>query len=111
MHIPITNQFYVAFKGRNLSDAPSITEAIRTYAPDSPITGEMVISSAKKYGVEPEAILALMGVESSMGTKGMAVGTKNPGNVGNYTGKKSTSYNTWQEGLDVLAYWLNNHKV
>ncbi len=43
----------------------------------------MVINAAQEHHVPPEYLLAMMINDSSLGTAGKGVRTKNPGNVGN----------------------------
>lgn len=82
----------------------------KTY-PNSPITGEMINSTAQKYGVDPVAILALIANDSSAGKEGKAVKTLNPGNVGNDDTGKLKYFKTWDEGVDAVGDWLSKNKI
>ena len=35
----------------------------------------------------------------------------NPGNVGNTDTGATRTYASWQEGVDAVASWLNNHRI
>jgi predicted 3-demethylubiquinone-9 3-methyltransferase (glyoxalase superfamily) len=84
---------------------------IRKVAPDSPVTGDMVAAASRRYGVSWEMIMAMMQQDSTFGTKGKAVRTLNPGNVGNDDAGNERNYGTWQEGVDAVAEWLSRHEV
>jgi protein involved in sex pheromone biosynthesis len=82
------------------------------YFPTSPITAEMIFNQSAKSGVPADFILAVGHNESHMGTKGRAVQTKNPMNVGNVTAgdnkptncsQHSNCLNDWQTGLDAFT--------
>ena len=92
-----------------VSDAKSAQSAIDRLSPNSPITGEMVIASAKKYGVDPSLMLAIMQQDSSLGTAGLGAKTMNAGNVGNDDAGNIKKFNSWGEGVDAVAQWLSNH--
>ena len=81
----------------------------------SPITGDMVWTSSRKWGVPPELLVATMQQDSGLGTTGSGAKNRNPGNVGTYTNKKGKSfvgvYPTWKAGVDAVAQWLSEHKV
>jgi len=80
-----------------------IDSYIESNFPDSPVSGEMIVNSAGKYGVSWEMMIAIMQQDSSMGTKGKAVRTKNPGNVGNDDAGNLVTYKDWQSGVDAVA--------
>jgi hypothetical protein len=69
----------------------------------------MIINSAQKYGVDPALMVAIMQQDSQLGTKGLAVRTFNPGNVGN-TGSAIKNMGSWDKGVDSVAQWLSTHK-
>ena len=92
-------------------DEESIDKYIQSKANGSPITGQMVIKSAEYYGVEPQALLALIQVDSSFATKGKAVRTKNAGNVGNDDAGNEVTFRTWQEGIDAVAKQLKKRET
>lgn len=80
-----------------------IDNYIQSKYPNSPVTGEMIANAAGKYGVSWEMMTAIMAQDSSMGTAGKAVRTKNPGNVGNTDSGGTKQFNSWQEGVDAVA--------
>ncbi len=71
----------------------------------SPVTGQMIINAATTYGVDPNALTAVLNQESDFGTAGVATRTMNPGNVGN-TGSAERSFNSWQAGVNATAQEL-----
>lgn len=94
------------------SSIPSVSDAyIAKKAPNSPIKASDVIASANKYGVDPKLVLAIMVEDSSLGTAGKAVRTKNPGNVGNDDTGALRTYSSWQEGIDAVAKNLAWRKI
>lgn len=93
-------------------DLPSkIDEYINTEAIGSPVTGTMVYNSAQKYNVDARLMMAIMELDSRFGTAGLAINTLNPGNVGNNDGGETRTYATWDEGVEAVAKWLDNHRV
>lgn len=83
---------------------------IQSVAPTSPVTGQMVSMSAKKYTVDARLLIALMQQDSSLGTAGVGASTFNPGNIGN-TGTETRIFASWDEGVDAVAAWLNSHRA
>lgn len=83
---------------------------IQSVAVGSLVTGDMVITSAEKYKVDMPLLLAIMQNDSQFGTTGIGARTNNPGNVGN-TGYAEQSYPSWQDGVEAVANWLNNHRI
>lgn len=92
-----------------ISNAVSAQSTIDRLSPNSPITGMMVMSSATKYGVDPSLMIAIMQQDSSLGTAGLAVKTKNAGNVGNNDSGATKTFKDWGEGVDAVANWLSKH--
>jgi len=88
-----------------------IDNEIKKVAPDSPLTGDMILKSANTYNVDPKLIFAIVKEDSSLGTKGLAVKTKNAGNVGNDDAGNLSYKKDWQDGIDAVAKWLANHKT
>jgi len=99
----------------NITDVNSAQLAINSVAKNSPITGQMVMSAAQKYGVDATTIIGVMQAETQCGTDG-SKGAKecNWGNVGN------TDFNMKigktvkmkpQEGVDAIAKNLAQRKV
>ena len=91
-------------------DVSKITSYIQSVAPDSPITGEMVVNSAKKFDVDHKVLLALMQQDSAFGTKGKGSRTHNPGNVGNDDTGREVDYGSWEAGVDAVAGWLSRNR-
>jgi len=96
---------------KNISDAQ---EYIKQKSPHSPITGEMVMSTANTYHVEPELLLSIMQHESNFADPvqrkgGVGARTFNPGNVGNWPDHE-TNLGTWQNGVNAIGAWLDKHK-
>ncbi len=95
------------------SSIESIQTYINKYFPTSPVTAQMIVDQSVKSGVPVGFILAVGHNESHMGTKGRAVQTRNPFNVGNTDAGDTkavdcaTSYNNclvgWQAGLDAFT--------
>lgn len=69
----------------------------------------MIFNAAQQYSVSTRLLVAMLELESRFGTAGVGANTFNPGNVGN-TGSETRTYNSWQEGVDVVAAWLNRHR-
>ena len=84
---------------------------ISRIAPNSPIKTQNVLASANKYGVDPKLVLAIMVQDSTLGTRGKAVRTRNPGNVGNTDSGATRTYATWQDGVDAVAKNLSRRKI
>ena len=99
----------------NLMGKMNTVEDINLYinskAANSPVTGEMILNAAKEYAVDVRLMMAIMELDSSFGTLGIAVNTLNPGNVGNDDDGNIRNYKTWQEGVSAVAEWLNRHRV
>jgi len=99
------------------SKVPDITSAeefdklIKTATPTSPVTGQMIIETANRYGVDPKMIYAIMMQDSSNGTAGKAKSTFNPGNVGNDDAGNIKNYGSWEKGVDAIGDWLAKHRV
>ena len=97
----------------SLGDVATTTEIdnyIKERAPNSPVTGSMITSVAKKYQISPKLILAIIQNDSSFGTKGKGARSKNPGNVGNDDTGKIVNFKSWQEGVEAVAKWLKKHQ-
>jgi hypothetical protein len=75
-------------------------------ASDQSVTSSAT-TSMKTY---TKLMVALMQVDSSLGTKGKGARMNNPGNVGTWPGH-DTSFRTWQEGVDAVAKFLDTHRV
>ena len=70
----------------------------------------MFWNSASKYNVDVRLVIALIQQDSQFATLGLAVTTFNPGNVGN-DGTNTHVYPSWEDGVDAVANWLNNHRT
>jgi hypothetical protein len=86
-------------------------EYIKSRYPDSPITGDMIVKSAGNHDVSVGLMLALLEHESHFGTAGLAVKTKNPGNVGGDSPGPEWYFGDWKKGVDVAAMQLAKRKV
>lgn len=84
---------------------------IRRIAPNSPVKGNYVVNASNKYGVDPRLILAIMVQDSTLGTAGKAVRTKNPGNVGNTDSGATKTFASWEQGVDAVAKNLAWRKI
>lgn len=84
---------------------------IKSIAPQSPITGDMILTASSTYGVDPRLITAIIQNDSSFGTKGKATYTMNPGNVGNDDEGNIKKFKNWNEGVLAVAQWLARHKI
>jgi hypothetical protein len=93
-----------------MTNPESIDTYIQSVAPGSPVTGAMVLLSAKKYAVDSRLLIALMQQDSSLGTAGVGASTFNPGNVGN-TGTETKIFPSWADGVDAVASWLSTHRA
>jgi hypothetical protein len=98
-------------KTKGLTDASSINQYIKSVAPGSPVTGEAVMKAAIDTGVTPGMILAIMQQDSTFGTAGKAVRTKNPGNVGNTDSGATKAFQSWEDGVLAVAENLAKRKV
>lgn len=94
-----------------ISSAQDATNYIKSVAPNSPITGDMVMATSTKYGVDPAMVISMMQQDSTLGTAGKGARTFNPGNVGNDDSGNIRNYGNWQSGVDAVGQWLANHKA
>jgi hypothetical protein len=83
---------------------------IKQKFPGSPVTADMISKTSAKYGISWEMLVAMMQEDSSMGTAGKAISTRNPGNVGNDDSGATRTYPSWQAGVDAVGEWLSNHR-
>jgi hypothetical protein len=70
----------------------------------------MVANASRQFGVPWEIITAIMQQDSNFGTAGVGAKTFNPGNVGNFDSGEKRNYGNWQDGVNAVAQWLNNHR-
>src|SRR3989344_6172378 len=87
-----------------------IDDYIKSKYLSSPVTGEMIMNAASAYNVDARLMMAIMEQDSSFGTAGKAVRTRNPGNVGNDDAGNTRAYESWQEGVTAVAAWLSRHR-
>lgn len=92
-------------------NADEISKHIKSKAPNSPITGQMIENASKKYNVSPKLLISIMRQDSNLGTKGLGVKTRNPGNVANNDSGSTFTYPSWQEGVYGVARFLAKNKV
>ncbi len=98
-----------------ITDVTSAQAAISAVSPKSPITGDMIMSAATKYGIDPATLIGVMQAETRCGTDG-SKGAKecNWGNVGNtdslMASGKSVAMKP-QDGVDAVARNLAERKV
>lgn len=99
----------------NITDATAAQKAINSVAPDSPITGTMIMSAAQQYGVDPSTLIGVMQAETQCGTDGSKGAEQcNWGNVGNTDSAMAAGKSvamTPQEGVDAVAQNLSQRKV
>lgn len=80
----------------------SITEELQKYS-GTPLTAQMIISSARSYTVPISYIMAIMKNDSGYGTQWLGAKTHNPGNVGNMDDGSTKDRWTWEAGVDAVA--------
>lgn len=93
-----------------ISNANEAQNAISTI-PNSPITGNMIMTAAQANGVDPTLLTALLKVESQFGTQGAGAKTFNPGNVGNTDDGSTRNFKNWNAGVDAAAQQLAKRDV
>ncbi len=99
-----------------ITDAATATSAIQSIKSNSPITGDMVISAAQHYGVDPGVLIATMQAETQLGTDGSKGSRQNNfGNVGNtdslMASGGSKGFGTAQDGVNAVAQNLANRQI
>jgi hypothetical protein len=95
----------------DMKDIADIDAYIALKSEGSPLTGQMILDSAKIHDVDISLMMAIMELDSHFGTLGKAVSTKNPGNVGNDDDGNIRTYDSWQEGVTAVSDWLNDHRI
>ena len=95
-----------------INNEAKVQAIINKFSTNSPFSAKDFIEVSKSTGVPIELLLAQGIQESNLGTKGMAVRTKNIGNVGNNgnTGK-TTYHNNWIDGLYKQANLLKTDYI
>lgn len=112
-HEAVVTQTYNQLRnsvGSNIN-ASTLESAMKRNAPNTPLTGQMIIDASRRYNVDPILIMSIMQVDSSYGTAGKGANTRNPGNVGNMDDGRTRTFATWQEGVNAVADWLNRHRI
>ena len=94
-----------------MNSAAAIDAYIDKEAIGSPVTAAMILNAATKYEVDVRLVMALMEQDSRFGTAGLAIRTRNPGNVGNDDDGNTVTYNTWDEGVEAVARWLSRNRI
>lgn len=89
---------------------------IETNFPNSPITGDMILTASNQSGVDPTVLMSVLQQESQFASDGSAGATmNNPGNVGNSDGAMAAGqpvgYPSLQAGINATADWLAQHKT
>jgi len=118
-----------------MESADEIDRYIQKKGKGSKVTGKMVLSAAKEYGVDHHMMLAIMRLDSQFGTTGLGAISFNPGNVGTwgklegaryrkplrvkhheswrveyYADGQITHYHSWKHGVRGVARWLSKNK-
>lgn len=101
----------IYFSMPEIKTAKDITDYIDRKSNGSPITGKMIVKVADKYDVDPKMIMAIIQKDSSFGTKGKAVRTKNAGNWGNDDSGNLVFMDSWEQGIEHVAKWLKDHEI
>lgn len=94
-----------------IASAQDIHDYIKAKAPTSPISGDYVIQAAQEFKVNPKLLMAIMQQDSSFGSRGKAVRTRNPGNVGNDDTGRTVTFKSWLDGVRAVARNLAKRKV
>lgn len=77
--------------------------------PKSPISGDMIMGSATKYGIDPRVLVTLLRKESGLGINMLT--QNNPGNISNTDEGGRQHYATIEEGVDAAAREIVRRKV
>lgn len=97
-------------EGVTANNPASIDKFIQSRASGSPIRGADVVKAAKEFNVDPLLMVALMQIDSSFGTAGKAVKTKNPGNVGNTDSGGTQGFSSWYAGIRAVAQNISKRR-
>ena len=98
-------------KVKTVSNPQQATAYIQSVAPGSPVNGQDVADAAAELNVSIPMLLAIMQQDSTFGTKGKAVRTLNPGNVGNTDSGATQAFPTWRDGVFAVARNLAKRKA
>ncbi len=94
-----------------LKTPANVDKYLQSLAPGTPIRAKDLLDAAKQYNVDAKLMVALMRQDSSLGTAGKAVRTRNPGNVGNTDSGGTQTFKTWRDGVFAVAKNLSKRKV
>ena len=92
---------------KSLTGPGDIDSYIKSVAPNSPLTGQIIENAASAYGVDPRLLVSMAQQESKFGTAGAAVATNNPWNVGN-TGSATQTFPDLQSAANAAALNVSN---
>lgn len=112
----IANIYNVQLKDLDINNAEAIDKYLKEFGKkvggkDIPVTGAMIVASAKQFNIDGKLLMALMQQDSGYGINGKGARTHNPGNVGNDDAGNLKDWGTWPAGVDAVARWLSKHKV
>lgn len=107
----------------NFTSASGIDSYIKTKFSSSPITGTHVWNASQgNNNVDPKMIVAIMQLDSSLGTQGLGKDDFNPGNI-KFVGQAGSTrgpvgkdggyfanFGNWQTGVNYVAIWLDGHR-
>ena len=108
------NKINTATGSTPITTAEQAQAVITQLNANSPITGEMIMTAANQYGVDPAYLIAIAKQETQLGTDG-STGAKgnNYTNYGNTDGAmangKPVNYTDPQISLNNTAKWLSQH--
>lgn len=81
----------------------SLDAFIKSMSKSSPITGQMIMSAAATYKIDPNLLAAVIGHESDFGTTGTTtLAINNPAGITGSDGKY-TPFNSWTQGVNATA--------
>lgn len=114
------NKINKEFKGKDIN-TDDVTDFIKKRYPDSPVTGEMIISAAHEYNI-PWKVLLAISYDSALGTAGIGKDTYNVSNLGNDDEgntrnmedsviQNAPEWAKWTKGLEETAKQLYRYKL
>lgn len=104
-------QIYQSIPPFAANQSVTLDQYIQSKARGSQVKGQDIIDAAKSFNVDPYLVVALMQQDSSFGTKGKAISTRNPGNVGNTDDGSAQAYKTWRDGVFAVAQNLSKRRI
>jgi hypothetical protein len=96
----------------SIETAADAQNYIDSVAPNSPVTGDMVIQAAEQTNTDPATIMAIMQEESNFNTNPNAVtdtANNDPGSIMGGPNGTQTAFSTTQDGVTGIGTWLANH--